>query len=89
MSQGPILIVSNAGRPMFARALDEAQLFPLIDASFAEAADAVGTMQPAAVLVAAGGLPQADLAELAGWIGGRKPYVPLLALDPLSPPPER
>jgi hypothetical protein len=87
MSQGPILIVSNAGRPTFARALDEAQLFPLIDASFAEAADAVSTMQPAAVLVAAGGLPQADLAALAGQIGGRKPYVPLLALDPLGPPP--
>ena len=72
---------------MFARALDEAQLFPLIDASFAEAADAVRTMQPAAVLVAAARLPQADLAVLAGKIRARKPYVPLLALDPLAPPP--
>jgi len=86
--QGPILIVSNAGRPMFARALDEAQLFPLIDASFAEAADAIRTMQPAAVLIAAAGLLQADFAALASQIGARKPYVPLLALDPAAPPPE-
>jgi hypothetical protein len=88
MSQGPILIVSNAGRPAFARALDDALLFPLIDAGFAEAAAAVSTMQPAAVLVAAAGLPQADLAALAAQIGARKPYVPLLALDPSSPPPQ-
>jgi GGDEF domain-containing protein len=87
MSQGPILIVSNAGRPMFARALDDAQLFPLIDASLAEAADAVSTMQPSAVLVAAAGLPQAALTALAGQIGRRKPYVPLLLLDPAAPPP--
>lgn len=87
MSQGPILIVSNAGRPTFARALDQAQLFPLIDASFAEAADAVRTMQPSAVLVAAARLPHADLAALADQVGARKPYVPLLALDPAAPPP--
>jgi len=87
MSQGPILIVSNAGRPAFVRALDEAQLFPLIDASFAEAADAVSTMQPAAVLVAAAGLPRADLAALAGQISARKPYIPMLTLDPPTPPP--
>jgi GGDEF domain-containing protein len=73
---------------MFARALDEAQLFPLIDASFAEAADAVRTMQPAAVLVAAARVLHDDLAALAGQIGARRPYVPLLALDPISPPPE-
>ncbi|HLG81418.1 MAG TPA: GGDEF domain-containing protein [Bradyrhizobium sp.] len=88
MSQGPILIVSNAGRPIFARALDEAQLFPLIDAGFAEAADAVSTMQPAAVLVAAAQVPDDDLAALAGQIGARMPYVPLIALDPSGPPPE-
>jgi hypothetical protein len=73
---------------MFARALDDAQLFPLIEASFAEAAAAVSTMQPSAVLVAATGLPQGDLAALAGQIGRRKPYVPLLVLDPAAPLPE-
>ena len=72
---------------MFARALDDAQLFPLVDASFAEAAEAVSTMQPSAVLVAAAGLPQEALAGLAGQIGRRKPYVPLLVLDPAAPPP--
>lgn len=85
--QGPILIVSSAGRPSFARVLDEAQLFPLVDAGFAEAAHAIDTLQPAAVLVAAADLPQADLAALAQQIGARKPYVPLLALDCSGPPP--
>jgi GGDEF domain-containing protein len=88
MSQGPILIVSNAGRPAFVRALDEAQLFPLIDTNLVDTADAIRTMQPAAVLVAAAGLSKADLAALADLIGRRKPYIPLLALDPSSPPPE-
>jgi len=72
---------------MFARALDDAQLFPLIDASLVEAADAVSTMQPSAVLVAAAGLPQGALTALAGQISRRKPYVPLLLLDPAAPPP--
>ncbi len=82
--QGPILIVSNAGRPSFARALDDAQLFPLVDASFAEASRAVAQVQPAAVLVAMAGLPQRDFDVLARQIGARKPYVPLIALDPAT-----
>ena len=73
---------------MFARALDEAQLFPLIDASLPEARRAVDTLQPSAVLVAAAGLPRAEFAALAGRIAARKPYVPLLALDPALPPPQ-
>jgi hypothetical protein len=86
--QGPILIVSNAGRPSIARALDDAQFFPLIDASFAEAAVALRQLQPAAVLVAAEGLPSAGLDAIAGHIAARTPYVPLIALDPATSPPQ-
>ena len=50
--QGPILVVSTAGRPSFAAALDEAKLFPVVDAEWADAARAVEQVQPAAVLVA-------------------------------------
>ncbi len=82
--QGPILIVSDAGRPSFARALGDAQLFPLIDARLAEASRAVAQVQPAAVLVAMGGLPQRDFDLLARQIGARKPYLPLIAVDPTT-----
>ena len=48
--QGPLLIVADDGRPCFATALDEAQMFPLIDTNLANAARAVAQVQPAAVL---------------------------------------
>src|SRR5215472_6229912 len=37
--QGPLLLVSNHGRPAFATALDEAQMFPLIETDFADGAE--------------------------------------------------
>jgi hypothetical protein len=86
--QGPILIVSQAGRPSFARALDEAKLFPLIDATLAEAACAVRDVQPAAVVVEMAGAPESDFQTLAREAGSRKPYVPLIALDPPTRLPE-
>ena len=53
--QGPIIVVSTAGRPSFAAALDDAKLFPVIDTVWADAARAVEQLQPAAVLVAMSG----------------------------------
>jgi GGDEF domain-containing protein len=82
MSQGPILVVSNAGRHSIARALDDAQMFPVIEANFAEASHAVAQIHPAAVLVAMAGLPQRDFDLLARQTAARKPYVPLIAVDP-------
>ena len=48
--QGPILLVSTARRPSFADALDDAKLFPVIEADWADAARAVDQVQPAAVV---------------------------------------
>jgi GGDEF domain-containing protein len=86
--QGPILIISHAGRPSFVRALDEAKLFPLIEATLSEAPAAVRDVQPAAVVVAMAGAAEADLQTLARETAARKPYVPLLALDPPTRLPE-
>ena len=55
--QGPILIVSTAGRPPFAGALDEAGMFPVVNTNWAEASRAVEQMQPAAVLAAMSDAP--------------------------------
>lgn len=82
MSQaGPILFVSNSGRPDLVAALDEARLFPVVDSDWASAARAVEQVQPAAVLAASDGGHQRDLAQLAKVIADQPLYVPLVALD--------
>jgi hypothetical protein len=80
--QGPILVVSTARRPSFAAALDEAKLFPVVEAEWVDAARAVEQMQPAAVLAAASDIDQAALAALAAPIAARQPYLPLIVIDP-------
>src|ERR1044071_1465148 len=80
--QGPILVVSNGGRPSFASALDETKLFPVIDADWANAARAVQQMKPGAVLVSASGVDNATFDALAKQVGAREHYLPLIAVDP-------
>src|SRR6478735_10114003 len=82
--QGPLLVVSSAGRPSFAAALDSARLFPVIEVGFADAAKAVAQVQPSAVLA---DMPDADhtaFEALAKLIEARKPYLPLIAVEPES-----
>ena len=86
--QGPIVVVSNAQRPAFATALDEAGLFPVVDASWADASRAIEKVQPAAVVAAASGGTGPHLAALANQLAARKPYLPLVAVDPASALPE-
>ncbi len=88
MSQGPLLVVSSAGRPAFASVLDEAQMFPLIEASFADAAKAVAQVQPSAVLADMASADPAQFAALATQIAARKPYLPLIAVGPERALPE-
>jgi hypothetical protein len=80
--QGPIIVVSTAGRPSFATALDDANIFPVIDANWADASGAVEQLQPAAVLVAMADHIQPRFAALAKQIAARQPYLPLIAVDP-------
>ncbi|MGY4376322.1 hypothetical protein ACVWZ3_003961 [Bradyrhizobium sp. i1.3.6] len=82
MSQaGPILFVSNAQRPPFIAALDEARLFPVVDADWASAARAVEQVQPAAVLAAMHVGHEPHLATLARKIADQSPYLPFVALE--------
>ncbi|WP_027536170.1 hypothetical protein [Bradyrhizobium sp. WSM3983] len=82
MSQaGPILFVSNAERPAFMAALDEARLFPVVDSDWASAARAVSEVQPAAVLAAMSGGHEPHMALLAKKIADQPLYLPLVALD--------
>lgn len=86
--QGPIIVVSAAKRPSFASALDEAKLFPVIDASWADASRAVAQLAPAAVLVASSEAVDSGLDALARQIAATKPYLPLIAIDPAPSLPE-
>src|SRR6185437_1268604 len=79
--QGPLLLVSNQGRPAFATALDEAQMFPLIETSFADAPRAVAQVQPSAVLADMSGADSEQFAALAAEIDARSPYLPLIAVN--------
>jgi hypothetical protein len=80
--QGPVILVSAAGRPAFATALDEAGIFPVIDANWADAARAVEQLQPAAVVAAMSGNIEPRLSVLARQIAAKQPYLPLIAIDP-------
>lgn len=86
--QGPILVVSTAGRPAFASALDDARMFPVIDAGYAEASRAVEQLHPAAVLVAMAGTAEPGIKTLAKQIAAQQPYLPLIAVDPTIRLPE-
>jgi hypothetical protein len=86
--QGPILIIGHNGRPAFAAALDEAGLFPVVDADWGNAVRAASDMQPAAVVADMTGVDHARFAALAREIGRRKPYLPLIAVEPEGELPE-
>jgi hypothetical protein len=80
--QGPIIVVSSGARPSFATALDEAKLFPVIDAEWADAARAVEQLQPAAIIAAMPFNAHPGFHVLAKQIAARQPYLPLIAIDP-------
>ncbi len=86
--QGPILVVSNAGRPAFASVLDEAGMFPVVDADWADASRAIDQVRPAAVVAAATGAVGPRFAALAKQVAAQNPYLPLVAVDPKGRLPE-
>ncbi len=86
--QGPILVVSSDARPSFVTALDEAKMFPVIQTGWTDAARAVTQVQPAAVLAAMAGAAEARFLALAKQIAERRPYLPLIAIEPKSALPE-
>ena len=86
--QGPLIVVSNAGRPSFASTLDDAKMFPMIDAGWADASRAIEQLQPAAVLVATDGTAEPGLQALAKQVAAQRPYLPLITVDPTTSLPD-
>ena len=81
--QGPIIVVANAGRPQFVRALEQAGMFPIIDTARVDASRAVEQMAPAAIVVASE-VVDSGFEALAKQVAATKPYLPLIAIDPGS-----
>src|SRR3954467_2588863 len=86
--QGPIIVVSADSRPSFANALDDAKLFPVLDSNWADAAKAVAQLSPAAVLVACSEAMGDELQGLARRVAAKKPYLPLIVIDPTTSLPD-
>jgi hypothetical protein len=86
--QGPIIVVSKAGQPSFATALGDAKLFPVIEVSWVDAAKAVAQLSPAAVLVDCSEAAEPGLHALAGQVAATQPYLPLIAIDPMTSLPD-
>lgn len=83
--QGPLIVVSSGENALPAAALRETHFFPLIDATWNDAAEAAARVQPAAVITTH---DNADgLTALARQIEAHQPYVPLIVLDPAGPLP--
>ncbi|HET6839427.1 MAG TPA: GGDEF domain-containing protein [Bradyrhizobium sp.] len=80
--QGPIIVVSNDGRPPLADALGDAKMFPVIGVAWDDASRAVAQLQPAAVLVVWSEDAEPGFVLLAEQIAARAPYLPLIAVDP-------
>jgi hypothetical protein len=85
--QGPIIVVSSGEKLSFSTALSETKMFPVIDAVWSEAAQALDRLQPAAVLVSASSDAGPSLRRLAEQLSTLQPYVPLLVIDPSMPLP--
>ncbi len=84
--QGPIVVVSSGKSSPFAAALSDTKMFPVVEIGWSEAARAVEQLQPAAVLVSGAAGP--GFAALALQVAAVKPYVPLIAINPLTSLPE-
>jgi hypothetical protein len=85
--QGPILVVSHTGRPSFAATLDEADVFPVIEAGWRDAVQAIAQVKPAAIIADAKQVDPARFAVLAKHVAAQEPYLPMIAVEPDGPLP--
>ncbi len=86
--QGPILTVSTAAPPSLARALGDAELFPILDVSWSDAPRAIEQVRPAAIVAEISSASAQGLDSFARQVAAARPYLPLIAVDPKAELPE-
>jgi len=82
--QATIVAISNQQPAPFATALAESHIFPVVDATWNTALEAIAKVQPAAVVAAATAAELPALEQLATRLSARQPYIPLIAIDPVA-----
>jgi predicted outer membrane lipoprotein len=85
--QGPIVVVAHEGRPAFADVLAEAAAFPIVEATWAEAVEALAKLEPALIVAELSEACTDQLNELANRTALHAPYVPLIAIGEMASPP--
>ncbi|MBY0382357.1 MAG: GGDEF domain-containing protein [Xanthobacteraceae bacterium] len=82
MSQpGPVVVIADDEHPALTRDLTESRLFPLVETSWSDAAEAVSRVRPSCVIVC-GPYDRIALQTLSTTVASLQPYVPLIAVDP-------
>ncbi|MCX7322574.1 MAG: GGDEF domain-containing protein [Hyphomicrobiales bacterium] len=82
--QATVVAISSLQPAPFATALAESNMFPVVDATWNTALDAIAQVQPAAVVVAATAAEMPAFEKLAAKLGARQPYIPLISIDPVA-----
>ncbi len=82
--QATIVAISSLQPAPFATALADSNMFPVVDATWDTALDAIAQVQPAAVVVAATAAEMPAFEKLAARLAARQPYIPLISIDPVA-----
>ena len=80
--QAPIVAISSMIPASFSAALADTRMFPIIEAGWSEALDAVARVQPVAVVASVTEADMPVFGTLARRLAAKQPYVPLIAIDP-------
>lgn len=82
--QATIVAISNLKPAPFATALADSNIFPVVDATWDTALEAIAQVQPAAVVASASAAEMPAFEKLASKLSARQPYIPLIAIDPVA-----
>ena len=83
--QGPLIVVASGEHQTLVASLSGLNIFPVVDADWAEVSNAVERLHPAAVLIATTDGAGEAFESLAKQIAAMQPYVPLVVVDPTVP----
>src|SRR5947209_19471111 len=80
---GPVVIVGSSENSALSDRVAAAGAFPIVGASWSEAAAAIAKVQPAAVIADLAGPESAALAAIADACKAATPYTPVIAIGPI------
>lgn len=82
--QAPIVVIASELPSSVSAALADSRIFPIIDADWRTASNAIRRVGPAAVIAVATAEQNNSLQALAQELAPIRPYVPLVVIDPIA-----